>query len=123
MQSADRPASRPSRPSQPLVPAGAAPKLVIEKFADGGVACIKFAGTIDESFEGKKLGMTAAADTLVLDLGGVKKISSWPSSANISAIRRGAPSPAMKSWIWPAAASRSAVTRTSRSSAENPQSR
>jgi anti-anti-sigma regulatory factor len=55
----------------------AAPKLVIEKFADGGVACIKFVGTIDESFEGKKLGATAAADTLVLDLGGVKKISSF----------------------------------------------
>ena len=80
MQSADRPVqppSRPSRPSQPGIPAGAAPKLVIEKFADGGVACIRFAGTIDESFEGKKLGMTAAAETLVLDLGGVKKISSF----------------------------------------------
>jgi anti-anti-sigma regulatory factor len=74
MQSADRPASR---PSQPLVPAGTAPKLMIEKFADGGVACIRFAGTIDESFEGKKLGTSAAADTLVLDLGGVKKISSF----------------------------------------------
>ncbi|HEX7836455.1 MAG TPA: hypothetical protein VF469_03280, partial [Kofleriaceae bacterium] len=59
------------------MPPGAAPKLVIEKFADGGVACIKFVGTIDEGFEGKKLGMTAAADTLVLDLGGVKKISSF----------------------------------------------
>jgi anti-anti-sigma regulatory factor len=77
MQSADRPVQPPSRPSQPPIPAGAAPKLVIEKFADGGVACIKFTGTIDESFEGKKLGMTAAADTLVLDLGGVKKISSF----------------------------------------------
>jgi anti-anti-sigma regulatory factor/DNA-directed RNA polymerase subunit RPC12/RpoP len=71
----DRPMG--NRPSQPIIPAGAAPKLVIEKFADGGVACIKFVGTIDESFEGKKLGMTAAADTLVLDLGGVKKISSF----------------------------------------------
>jgi anti-anti-sigma regulatory factor len=59
------------------MPPGAAGKLVIEKFADGGVACIKFVGTIDEGFEGKKLGMTAAADTLVLDLGGVKKISSF----------------------------------------------
>jgi anti-anti-sigma regulatory factor/DNA-directed RNA polymerase subunit RPC12/RpoP len=76
MQSIDRPVPRPSRPSQPIVP-GAAPKLMIEKFADGGVACIKFVGTIDESFEGKKLGMTASADTLVLDLGGVKKISSF----------------------------------------------
>src|ERR1051325_10220845 len=75
MQSVDRAVNRPSRPSQPPVPAG--PKLVIEKFADGGVACIKFVGTIDESFEGKKLGMTAATDTLVLDLGGVKKISSF----------------------------------------------
>jgi anti-anti-sigma regulatory factor len=76
MQSADRPVQPPSRPSQPGLSSGA-PKLVIEKFADGGVACIKFAGTIDESFEGKKLGMTVAADTLVLDLGAVKKISSF----------------------------------------------
>src|ERR1043166_2166056 len=75
MQSVDRAVNRPSRPSQPPVPAG--PKLVVEKFADGGVACIKFIGTIDESFEGKKLGMTATADTLVLALGGVKKISSF----------------------------------------------
>jgi anti-anti-sigma regulatory factor/DNA-directed RNA polymerase subunit RPC12/RpoP len=73
----DRPANRPSRPPQSTVASGPAPKLTIEKFADGGVACIKFVGTIDESFEGKKLGQTAAADTLVLDLGGVKKISSF----------------------------------------------
>ena len=50
---------------------------MIEKFADGDVACIKFGGMIDESFEGKKLGATATSDTLVLDLGGVKKISSF----------------------------------------------
>jgi anti-anti-sigma regulatory factor len=74
MQAVDRPINR---PSQPILPAGAAPKLVIEKFADGDIACLKFVGTIDEGFEGKKLGMTAAADTLVLDLGGVKKISSF----------------------------------------------
>ena len=74
MQAVDRPISR---PSQPIIPDGAAPKLVIEKFADGDVACLKFVGTIDEAFEGKKLGMTAGADTLVLDLGGVKKISSF----------------------------------------------
>src|ERR1700760_4048476 len=74
MHAVDRPISR---PSQPIIPEGAAPKLVIEKFADGNVACIKFVGTIDEGFEGKKLGMTAGADTLVLDLGGVKKISSF----------------------------------------------
>jgi anti-anti-sigma regulatory factor len=73
MQSVDRPIQRPSQP----VISGAVPKLTIEKFADGTVACLKFSGTIDEGFEGKKLGMTAAADTLVLDLGGVKKISSF----------------------------------------------
>jgi len=78
MEKSMHPADRPvSRPSQPVVPPGAAPKLMIEKFADGGVACLKFVGTIDEGFEGKKLGMTAAADTLVLDLGGVVKISSF----------------------------------------------
>ena len=52
-------------------------KLTVEKFADGGIACLKFSGTIDESFHGKKLGTTAKCDTLVLDLGGVKKISSF----------------------------------------------
>jgi anti-anti-sigma regulatory factor len=74
MHTANRPIHR---PSQPIIPPGSAPKLVIEKFADGEVACLKFVGTIDEGFEGKKLGMTAAADTLVLDLGGVAKISSF----------------------------------------------
>ncbi len=74
MQAVDRPVHR---PSQPIIAAGTVPKLVIEKFADGGVACLSFVGMIDEGFDGKKLGLTAAADTLVLDLGGVKKISSF----------------------------------------------
>jgi anti-anti-sigma regulatory factor len=72
------------RKSQPLLalekpPGGDAPvpKLQIEKFADGGIACLKFNGTIDESFEGKKIGRSIQAETLVLDLGGVKKISSF----------------------------------------------
>ena len=67
----------PHRPSQSVIPAEAPQKLMVEKFADGAIACLKFTGTIDESFEGKKLGGTAAGDTLVLDLGGVKKISSF----------------------------------------------
>ena len=67
----------PHRPSQPVLPAEGAPKLAIEKFADGNIACLKFSGMIDEGFEGKKLGASAACDTLVLDLGGVKKISSF----------------------------------------------
>ena len=53
------------------------PKLLVEKFADGGIACLRFAGTIDEGFDGKQLGATVGGDTLVLDLGGVKKISSF----------------------------------------------
>lgn len=63
----------------PSPPADApqAPKLTIEKFADGGIACLKFSGTIDEAFEGKKVARSIQADTLVLDLGGVKKISSF----------------------------------------------
>ncbi len=70
------------RKSQPAIPtvapdAPAPPKLTIEKFADGGIACLKFNGTIDESFEGKKIARSIEAETLVLDLGGVKKISSF----------------------------------------------
>ncbi len=57
--------------------AAAALKLSVERFADGGIVCLKFGGTIDESFEGKKLGGSIQCDTLVLDLGGVKKISSF----------------------------------------------
>jgi anti-anti-sigma regulatory factor len=67
----------PHRSSQAAIPTDAPAKLMVEKFADGTIACLKFTGTIDENFEGKKLGGTASGDTLVLDLGGVKKISSF----------------------------------------------
>ena len=70
------------RKSQPIIQAPpatepAAPKLTIEKFADAGITCLKFSGTIDESFDGKKSARSAEGHTLVLDLGGVKKISSF----------------------------------------------
>ena len=63
----------------PAAPGAAAdgPKLSIEKFADGGIACLKFTGTIDEGFDGKKIARTISCDTLILDTGGVKKISSF----------------------------------------------
>lgn len=72
-------AVRKSQPqvAQPPSDAPAPPKLTIEKFADGGIACLKFNGTIDESFEGKKIARSIEAETLVIDLGGVKKISSF----------------------------------------------
>jgi anti-anti-sigma regulatory factor len=66
--------SRPNlvRPSGPIEA-----KLTIEKFADGSITCLRFSGTVDEAFDGKKLASTVDTDTLVLDLGGVKKISSF----------------------------------------------
>ncbi len=70
----------PHRPSNVQLPAPAdpaTPKLTIEKFADGPIACLKFVGTIDESFDGKKIAKSVECDTLVIDLGGVKKISSF----------------------------------------------
>ena len=69
-------ASSSAPPPQPT-DAPAPAKLTIEKFADGGISCLKFNGTIDESFEGKKIARSVQAETLVLDLGGVKKISSF----------------------------------------------
>ena len=56
---------------------GAEPKLSIEKFADGPITLLKFSGTIDEAFDGKKLANSVDSEALVLDLGGVKKISSF----------------------------------------------
>ncbi|HET9987513.1 MAG TPA: hypothetical protein VFQ65_03320, partial [Kofleriaceae bacterium] len=69
------PRSSQSRISQP--PVAPESKLTIEKFADGPIACLKFVGTIDESFDGKKIAKSVVCDWLVLDLGGVKKISSF----------------------------------------------
>jgi anti-anti-sigma regulatory factor len=56
---------------------GAEPKLKIDKFAEGAVMCLKFGGTIDEQFDGKKLAGTVKGGTLVLDLAGITKISSF----------------------------------------------
>ncbi len=52
-------------------------KLKIDKFADGNIVCLKFEGSIDEDFEGKKLATTVKAQTLVLDLANIRKISSF----------------------------------------------
>jgi len=56
---------------------GPEPKLKIDKFADGAVTCLKLGGTIDEQFEGKKLAATLKGGTLVLDLAGISKITSF----------------------------------------------
>jgi anti-anti-sigma regulatory factor len=52
-------------------------KLAIDKFADGQIMCLKFGGTVDEDFDGKKLAGTVKARTLVLDLADISKISSF----------------------------------------------
>jgi len=57
--------------------AAAPPKLQIDKFADGGIVCLKLSGTVDESFEGKKLADGLKAATLILDLGDIRKVSSF----------------------------------------------
>ena len=53
------------------------PRLHVDKFADGAITCLKLAGTIDEAFDGKRLAATVKGGTLVLDVGEVKKISSF----------------------------------------------
>lgn len=52
-------------------------KLSIDKFADGPIVCLKFSGTVDEDFDGKKLASTVKAQTLILDLADIRKISSF----------------------------------------------
>jgi hypothetical protein len=52
-------------------------KLRIEKFSDGGITCLKLAGTIDEQFEGKKIAAGVKGGTLVLDLADIERISSF----------------------------------------------
>src|SRR5262249_62010788 len=53
------------------------PKLHVDKVSDGRVTCLKLVGTIDEAFDGKRLAATVKDGTLILDVGEVKKISSF----------------------------------------------
>ena len=58
-------------------PPGQQAKLRIDKFSDGGITCLKLAGTIDEQFEGKKIAAGVKGGTLVLDLAEIERISSF----------------------------------------------
>jgi hypothetical protein len=53
------------------------PTLEIEKFSEAAITCLKCRGTINEQLDGKHLAGTVKAKTLVLDLSGVEKISSF----------------------------------------------
>ena len=57
--------------------AGVSGNLSIDKFIEGSITCLRFQGTIDESFDGKRLASSIKATTLILDMGAVRKISSF----------------------------------------------
>ncbi len=57
--------------------AASAARFAVERFTDGRLTCLKLAGTIDESFDGRRLAATVDAATLILDLGEIRKISSF----------------------------------------------
>ncbi len=52
-------------------------KLSVERISEGDITCVRFAGVMDESFEGKRLGTSIRAKVVILDLGRVSKISSF----------------------------------------------
>ncbi len=56
---------------------GQTQKLVVERFAADTITLLSLAGTIDEQFDGKKLAASLKGRILVLDLGEVRKISSF----------------------------------------------
>jgi anti-anti-sigma regulatory factor len=53
------------------------PNLTVDRFIEGQITCLRFQGTIDETFDGKRLASSLKAATLVLDLGGIRRISSF----------------------------------------------
>lgn len=57
--------------------AGASGNLSIDTFIEGSITCLRFQGTIDESFDGRRLASGLKATTLILDMGAVRKISSF----------------------------------------------
>lgn len=52
-------------------------KLNIEKLAEDQIACLRFQGQIGEDFDGKKASATVKAQTLILDMGEVYRITSF----------------------------------------------
>jgi anti-anti-sigma regulatory factor len=57
--------------------ADVAKRLEVEKISEGPITCLRFRGTINEQFEGKKLGGSLRAKMLILDLSEVHKVSSF----------------------------------------------
>jgi len=53
------------------------PKLLIERLTEGEVTCLRLSGIVDEQFDAPGLAQTIASRYLILDLGGVDRISSF----------------------------------------------
>jgi len=51
--------------------------LAVDRFVEGTITCLRFQGTINEAFDGKRLAASVKCNTLILDMGAVKKISSF----------------------------------------------
>lgn len=60
---------------QAAVPTGT--NLAVDKFIEGTITCLRFQGTIDEAFDGKRLAASLKCSTLIIDMAAVKKISSF----------------------------------------------
>ncbi len=52
-------------------------KLKVERISENAITCLRLSGTIDEKFDGKSLLAALKGGTVILDLGGVEKISSF----------------------------------------------
>jgi anti-anti-sigma regulatory factor len=53
------------------------PTLNIDRLVEGDITCLRFAGIINETFDGKRLAASIKAKTLVLDFGEVRRVSSF----------------------------------------------
>ena len=53
------------------------PKLLIERLHEGEVTCLRMAGVIDEQYDAPGLAATITSRYLILDVGGIERISSF----------------------------------------------
>jgi anti-anti-sigma regulatory factor len=63
--------------SQSATGGAAEAALTIDRIVEGQITCLRMSGIINESFDGKRVASTIKAQTLVLELGEVKRVSSF----------------------------------------------
>ncbi|MSP61257.1 MAG: hypothetical protein EXR72_13110 [Myxococcales bacterium] len=64
-------------PDETIVADEIGPKLRWEVLAEGPITCLRLYGTIDEQFDSQALLAEIAGGTVILELGGIEKISSF----------------------------------------------